>query len=717
MPHRWVLDFMPTASPADAIAFEQLGKQHDLPAGEPILSAGQERSHLFALIGGQLIVEHRGIEVQRLESGDFVGEDALVRATTPHVDIKTAETSRIWLAPLNKVLELANDRPAFGVILFEKLLAQAGVRLTSTTGLFYERQSLTRKLGETNDELRKTLSELAQAHDRLLTESRERERAEKENVLLARFASDSPSPMLRVSRDGEILYANSAATPLLASLKADRGRFLPSTWRDRVRDAVEQHQVLTTELEASGQVWTLYLSPVADEGTAHIYAHDITLAKDTEAQMLQMARQDPLTGLVNRGGFNEALKNALAQAGRTGVGGALFFLDLDLFKEVNDTFGHHVGDLLLKAVAKRLKQKVRDTDTVARLGGDEFAVIQNPVNSDVDVKALVKRIISSLSEPMVIEGYRVQVGVSVGIARFPEDATEADEIIRAADTAMYRVKAAGRNSYRLYSDETDALHATRQEANDAVTKGLERGDFVLYYQPTVDIASGDVRALEALVRWRHPIHGMVRPDGLFVSAEYAGLLPQLADWIVLKACEGARHLSDRGIRWPVTINLTRGQFLDADWPRRLSMMLSTLQLDPHLIELEIPERLVLDNHVLAERTMDQLAALGVDLALDDVGLGELPVTLAARLPIRRIKIAQVLTTGIGKDSQSDRLIRAITSVGRALGLEMIAKGVETPQQRDFLTSCGVETVMGFLYGEPAPLETLIEQKVGKPVSA
>jgi diguanylate cyclase (GGDEF)-like protein len=707
MPHRWVLDFMPSAQPEDAIALQDLGVTHDLAEGEPILVAGQERSHLFALIAGQLVVQHRGIEVQRLESGSFVGEDALVRKTVPHVDIKTAEPSRVWLAPLDAVLKLATDRPGFGVVLFEKLLAQAGARLTSTTGLFYERQTLTRRLAEANDELRRTLGELAQAHDRLLTETRDREKAEKENLLLARFASDSPSPMLRVSRDGEVLYANTAATPLLGAWKADRGRFLPAQWRDRVRQAVDEHQIVTTELEAGKQVWTLYLSPIADEQTVHIYAHDVTAAKSAEAEYLQLARNDALTGLLNRTGFNDALKDALAQAGRTGVGGALFFLDLDLFKEVNDTFGHHVGDLLLKAVAKRLKQKVRDTDVVARLGGDEFAIIQNPVNSDMDVRALVRRIIQSLSEPMVIEGYRVQVGVSVGISRFPEDSTEPDDLVRAADTAMYRVKASGRNSFRLYSEETDALHSTRQEANEAVQKGLERGDFVLLYQPMADAATRAIVGLEALVRWKHPIHGMVRPDGLFVSAEYAGLLPQLADWILLKACEDARALADKGSRLPVTINLTRGQFLDADLPRRLSMVLSTLGINPVQIELEIPERLVLDNPVVAERTMDHLAALGVSLALDDVGLGDLPVTLVARLPVRRLKMAQILTAGIGRDSQGERLVRAIASSGRALGLSMLAKGVENEAQREFLMACGVDYAIGYLFGQPGELDSFL----------
>jgi diguanylate cyclase (GGDEF)-like protein len=378
---------------------------------------------------------------------------------------------------------------------------------------------------------------------------------------------------------------------------------------------------------------------------------------------------------------------------------AVHHLDLDQFKAVNDTFGHPAGDKLLKTVADRLLGLVRETDTVARMGGDEFVIVQVPVADPGDATSLAQRIIDLLGEPFDIDGQQVLIGVSIGIAVGPGDGLTPDKLLRNADLALYRAKGDGRGTFRFFEPVMDLQMQTRRILEQDLRKALPAGEFELYYQPVVNLASQTVSGFEALIRWNHPERGLVSPGTFIPLAEEIGFIVPMGEWVIREACATAAG-------WPgnsrVAINISAVQFRNPGLMQVIIGALATSGLDPTRLEIEITETVLLQNKETTLAVLHQLRALGVRIALDDFGTGYSSLTYLQCFPFDKIKIDRSFVKDITENAGSLNIVRAVAALASGMGMTATAEGVETREQLDSITSEGCTEMQGFLFSRPLP---------------
>jgi diguanylate cyclase (GGDEF)-like protein len=408
--------------------------------------------------------------------------------------------------------------------------------------------------------------------------------------------------------------------------------------------------------------------------------------------------------LPNRTLLNERLQQALAHA-EGGSIVAVHLLDLDLFKGVNDTLGHAVGDELLKAVAVRLLALANEKDTVARVGGDEFAVVQVAIARPADAAALAEQIIEAINKPFDIGGHHVVVRSSVGIAFGPTDAKTPEQLLRHADLALYRAKADGRGTFRFFEAGMDVQMQARRVLEHDLRKALEAGEFELYYQPVLNLASNQITGVEALIRWRHPERGMISPNEFIPLAEQVGLIVPLGEWVLRQACATAA-------KWPtdlrVAVNLSPAQFRS---PALLQLVISALAssgLAPERLELEITESILLHDSKATLAILFKLREMGVRIAMDDFGTGYSSLAYLQTFPFDKIKIDRSFVKGIPEASGSLNIVRAVTAMAKGLGMHTTAEGVETQEQFETVKREGCTEVQGFLLSRPLPLRELEE---------
>ena len=413
----------------------------------------------------------------------------------------------------------------------------------------------------------------------------------------------------------------------------------------------------------------------------------------------RLALHDTLTGLPNRAFFAERMDHALAQVRRHGTMLAVLCLDLDRFKQVNDTLGHPVGDALLRAVAGRLAGCLRDCDTVARLGGDEFAVIQAPLGRVGDAATLAQRIVKTLSEPYDLSGQSVVIGASVGIALAPADTADSDHILNMADMALYRAKADGRGVFRMFEPGMDTKMQGRRVLESDLRRAVQAQEFELDYQPLVDLVSGRVSALEALVRWRHPERGLIRPDDFIPFAEETGLIGPIGAWVLHQACADAAG-------WPadvrIAVNVSAAQFKDPGLVETVFDAVAASGLSPGRLELEITETALLADADATLATLHKLRAKGVRIAMDDFGTGYSSLGYLRSFPFDKIKIDRCFIRDIETSVDCKAIVRAVAGLGSNLGITTTAEGVETAAQLDQLRAEGCDQVQGFLFSRPVP---------------
>jgi diguanylate cyclase (GGDEF)-like protein len=423
---------------------------------------------------------------------------------------------------------------------------------------------------------------------------------------------------------------------------------------------------------------------------------DVTERRRAEQKILHMARHDSLTSLPNRILFQEKIEQVLSGDGKC----ALLYLDLDRFKAVNDSLGHPIGDLILSLVTERLLATVRDTDTVARLGGDEFAIVQVGAAPD-EARALSSAVIEALSMPFDVMGHQVIIGTSVGIAMAPADGSDADQLLRNADMALYRAKSEGRGKYHFFEAAMDAAVQDRHVLELDLRRALSTDAFELYYQPFLDLKSRAVSGLEALIRWHHPSRGLVSPTDFIPLAEEIGLITQLGDWVLKQACHDAAS-------WPselkVAVNLSAAQFRSPTLPLAVATALSQSGLPAQRLELEITESVLLQNDELVKQVLTQIRALGVRISMDDFGTGFSSLSYLRSFPFDKIKIDRSFIQELGTAKEADciSIVRAIIQLGNNLGMTTTAEGVETKEQLELLRAEGCDQAQGFLLGRPTP---------------
>ncbi len=419
---------------------------------------------------------------------------------------------------------------------------------------------------------------------------------------------------------------------------------------------------------------------------------------ESEARARHMALHDPLTGLPNRLLLGDRIEHALASLRRQGGRLALLYLDLDGFKAVNDVLGHAIGDQLLREVSGRLAGVLRETDTVARLGGDEFAVLQTGIADATAAETLARRILAALAEPFTADGAIIPAGVSIGIAVAPEDGTTHDLLARRADVALYKAKETGRATYCFFETALDATLSLRRELEHDLRHALGGNQLEVHYQPQIDLRTGEMVGVEALLRWRHPTRGLIPPAQFVPLAEETGQIREIGTWVLGRACHDAA-------RWPglrVSVNIAAAQFRDRSLPETVRAALAEAGLAAGRLELELTESALFKNPEEAATILGALRALGVTLAMDDFGTGYSSLAQLHRLPFDTLKIDQAFIARVGEDRSSAAIVRAVLGMTRGLGVRAVAEGIESAAQLAFVAYEGCDLAQGFYLGWPMP---------------
>ena len=446
-----------------------------------------------------------------------------------------------------------------------------------------------------------------------------------------------------------------------------------------------------------------------DIGGIVLNSRDTTERKELEQQLTHQAFHDPLTGLPNRSLFMDRLEHAIAGSQRYEGEVAVVDVDIDHFKGINDTLGHAVGDAILIAVSRALVAGVRSLDTVARLGGDEFALLLNGVRNEGEAVTIAERLIGAFESPIRVRDHDVMVSLSIGLGLGGGAQKTSTELLRAADLALYQAKRDGRGRCIVFDERLDSLWIERVEIEQAMRGAVARGKFANFYQPIVDLHSGDLVGMEALVRWHHPQRGLVGPDVFIALAEESGEISEIGRWVLEQACHDARgwqRLSRSGV--VISVNVSARQLQQPGFVREVAAALRASGLEAGLLQLEITESLIVEHGQLTHQRLDELKRLGVRLAIDDFGTGYSSLSYLTHLPVDVLKLDRSFVSGLGRDDRADSIVRAIMLLAEGLRIDVIAEGIETEEQQNLLRRVGYSRGQGFLYAHPMPAPEAVE---------
>ena len=526
--------------------------------------------------------------------------------------------------------------------------------------------------------------------------------------------------LLLIDEHGRVILASGQSLRLLSSQNApiSEGSSVRHVLR-AVRDSSGDHwahvraQLHRSFTQAASSTFEITLQdhlldvgmyPVADHGWAVTF-EDVTARRAAEVQADEMARHDVLTGLPNRLLLRERLKEAVLRLQRTGEACAVLLIDLDRFKPINDTLGHPMGDALLQKVADRLRSTVRPTDTVARIGGDEFVILQTGVQEAANTQALARRLVDLIGRTYMVDGHLLTIGASVGVALAPGDGSDADTLLKNADLALYRAKLDGRATYRFFEPEMDARMQARRQLELDMRQALARREFQLHYQPQLQLEGNRLVGCEALIRWQHPVRGMVSPLDFIPLAEEIGLIVPIGEWVMRQACRDA-------VTWPgsisVAVNVSPAQFKSERLVEMIMSALSSSGLPATRLEVEITEGVLLQQSEKTLQTLHRLRELGVRVSMDDFGTGYSSLSYLRSFPFDKIKIDRSFIADLSGKRDGEAIIRAIAGLGKSLGMTTVAEGVETTDQMERIRAEGCTDVQGYLISKPVPAAEVLK---------
>ena len=535
-----------------------------------------------------------------------------------------------------------------------------------------------------------------------------------------------PDTLLRLDASGQVLEVRSVGRAqgsqflprsgylLRENLPAElAGQILDLAALARATGAVENMDIQLVESNGEVGYYDVRLAMINAQETLCL-VRDITERKQAENKVFRLAYFDTLTGLPNRLSFSDRLQRDIGRASQQNSKLAVMFMDLDGFKNVNDTLGHGAGDLLLQLVADRMRLAVRPADMVARhdvmvaeaelarLGGDEFTLLIPLLLQGEDALLVAHRIHAQLRRPFMLEGREIVMTTSIGIAVYPDDGGDAATLLKHADTAMYHAKDQGRDNCQFYSASLtqDAMRRLNLESN--LRLALERGEFYLVYQPQLDLASGRFLSLEALIRWQHPVQGLISPVDFIPAAEENGLIVLIGDWVLRTACADIARWHAAGHSLRVAVNLSAVQFRNPDLVSRIQNILSETEVAPQWLELEVTESALMENSITTLATLNALRTIGIQLSLDDFGTGYSSLCYLQRMPLNNLKIDQSFVRGLPTDQDSLAIVRAIVSLAKNMGFTITAEGIETLEQARMLHALACDTLQGFYFSKPVP---------------
>lgn len=552
------------------------------------------------------------------------------------------------------------------------------------------------------------------------------QREDRERLRQAAAVFDCTREGVLVSdRRGKIVHVNRAFMEITGYQREEVLGRQPSMFKSGHHSA-DFYQAMFDSLEAtgewSGEIWnrrkcgeiypqwqTIRAIQDDDGELSHYVAvfSDISAIKDSEHELAHLAHHDPLTDLPNRLLFTDRAEQALASAQIHKRGCALLMVDLDHFKMINDSLGHNVGDRLLKAVAVRLQGMFGPGITLARLGGDEFAVLVESCAQPGQAAVLAQRIIDGLKQPFLMDENQLFINASIGISLFPSDALSAEQLLRNADTALFKAKSAGRDSYALYTEELTAHAQQRVEIAFELRRALEQQELRVFYQPVHDLIGGRLVGVEALVRWQHPQRGLVPPGEFIPIAERTGLIADIDAWVMQQACRQMCQWLAAGVELSfVAVNVSSRLFARRELYQQVAQVLHDTGLDPGHLELEVTESAVMEDPEVALEQMHRLRELGLRLAIDDFGTGYSSLLRLKRLPVQKLKIDQGFVAGLPWDEDDAAISRVIIALAQSMGMQVHAEGIEQVEQARFLLDQGCDLGQGYWFGRPVPAEQL-----------
>jgi diguanylate cyclase (GGDEF)-like protein/PAS domain S-box-containing protein len=573
--------------------------------------------------------------------------------------------------------------------------------------------------------------ELGRVNDDLAADLAERRQADSELRLAATVFDHMTDGVVVVDARGRVLSANPAFSVITGYSPAEvTGRAVSTLWRG-MRGTETFRRMSGTLVETGrweGEIWNrrrggedflarLSVSTVpgrAGAGPQYVGVfNDLTELRRKDEYIQHLSFHDPLTAMPNRALLADRLEHGIALARRERGMLGVMYVDLDRFKIVNDSYGHDVGNELLKVVATRLAGCLRESDTVARVGGDEFVALFTQVPESGGFAALARRIIDSLSRPVTVNGQVMRVGASVGIACYPDDGDDAAQLLKHADAAMYVAKSSGRGTFRFFRAEMTSEAERRLRIEVELRDAVDHGGLELFYQPRVVMSTGELRGVEALVRWRHPERGLIPPMEFIPIAEETGIIIELGRWVLDAACRQYREWwTRRGRAIKISINVSALQLRQGDLAKEVVEVCQKHQVPPSEIEIELTESTIMADPEASSMLLSRLRGIGVDVAVDDFGTGYSSLAYLRRLPIDVLKIDRSFIMNVGEDPSDTEIVRTIIALGRTLNLATVAEGVETQGQADFLTACGCQTAQGFLFARPLPAIEFEERFLG-----
>jgi len=555
----------------------------------------------------------------------------------------------------------------------------------------------------------------------------ERKRAEAKLRKLSKAVEQSADGILITDHTGTIEYVNPTFENMTGYQRHEMVGKKPSILKSGVQPVAFYQNLWDTLL--GGKVFEatvinrhkngeLYhqketITPITDGPSGSISnfvcnCRNVTTEVEAQERLEHLAYHDQLTGLPNRVLFRDRTEQAIRKVGREDMLVPVLFIDLDRFKDINDTLGHEIGDQLLEQVAKRLQSVIREGDTVARFGGDEFTILLEGIASADGISKRAATIVEALDRSFEIGKYSLYVTASIGVAVYPTDAREINALFRSADTAMYQSKNAGGNTYRFFTPEMANTVMQRVTMERSLREALQRGEYVLHYQPRVQVSGGNKTiSLEALLRWQPDTSELVAPSSFIPILEETALIVSVGEWALRQACQQLSLLRQKGFNLRMSVNVSPRQFWDGSLPDLLVHCLDEYNIDPDWLELEITESLVMEKSEQIINTLEHIERLGVTIAIDDFGTGFSSLSYLKQLPIHALKIDRSFVEGVNDDPNDAAIAKAIIALGQALHLDVTAEGVETTQQLDFLAQAGCHEAQGFLFAKPMSAETLM----------